>query len=328
MNPTGRTTGRRALQSLLFLCILAFAATVLADRPQPVSTGTPASSPPVPLLWKVTSGDRALYLLGSFHLLRPDDYPLSPDVDAAFDDAGALVFEVPPEQLQSPELAAKMAQAAMRTDGSALDHVLPPDTAAALRSWGEENAARLERMQMPAQVLQMFHPWFVSLMVTITEMDKYGLDAVYGLDNHMAARAATAGKPTSGLETAEQQIALFTGMSHVEQVQFLQSALDSTGEAGRAEIAAMHDAWRSGDAGMIRDRMAAEMQAEFPAVYQRINVDRNNAWVPQLEAMLGPQGSGNTLVVVGALHLVGEDGVVEKLAAKGYEVERICSACP
>ena len=69
------------------------------------------------------------------------------------------------------------------------------------------------------------------------------------------------------------------------------------------------------------------MREEFPAVYQRINVDRNDAWVPQLEAMLDPGETGNTLVVVGALHLVGEDGVVEKLQAKGYEVERICSAC-
>src|SRR5690606_18911287 len=98
-------------------------------------------------------------------------------------------------------------------------------------------------------------------------------------------------------------------------------------EEGRIEIAKLHDAWRSGNAQVIWDEMALEMREEFPAVYQRINVDRNDAWVPQLEAMLGPDGTGNTLVVVGALHLVGEDGVVEKLQAKGYEVERICAAC-
>ena len=99
------------------------------------------------------------------------------------------------------------------------------------------------------------------------------------------------------------------------------------GEEGEAEIAKLHDAWRSGNARVIWDEMAVEMREEFPAVYQRINVDRNDAWVPQLEAMLDPEGTGNTLVVVGALHLVGEDGVVEKLEARGYEVERICSAC-
>lgn len=221
----------------------------------------------------------------------------------------------------------KMGQAAMRTDGTPLDSALPEETAAALQAWTEENAETLQQMQLPPQVLQMFHPWFVSLMVTVTEMGKYGLNPELGLDNHVANRAAEAGKPTSGLETSEQQIALFTGMTPEEQVQFLQSSLESTGEEGRAEIARLHDAWRSGNAQFLWDEMAVEMRKEFPAVYQRINVDRNDAWVPQLEAMLAPDGSGNTLVVVGALHLVGEDGVVEKLQAKGYEVERICTAC-
>ena len=55
-------------------------------------------------------------------------------------------------------------------------------------------------------------------------------------------------------------------------------------------------------------------------------MDRNNAWLPALRQWLQP-GRGNTLVVVGALHLLGSDGVVEKLRAQGYKVERIRSAC-
>jgi uncharacterized protein YbaP (TraB family) len=49
--------------------------------------------------------------------------------------------------------------------------------------------------------------------------------------------------------------------------------------------------------------------------------------VERLDARLRSPGTEDTLVVVGALHLLGEDGVVEKLRARGYEVERICSAC-
>ena len=324
-------TGRRVILFLaLALSALAFNGAALAEQP-PQAAAEPSAAataePPVPLLWKASAGGRSVYLLGSFHLLKPDDYPLSPDVDAAFEDSDAVVFEIPPEEMQSPQLAVKMGQAGMRTDGTPLDSALPEETAAALKAWTEENAATLQQMQLPPPVLQMFHPWFVSLMVTVTEMGKFGLNPELGLDNHMANRAAEAGKPTSGLETADQQIAFFTSMSDEEQVQFLQSALEATGEEGRVEIAKLHDAWRSGNAQVIWDEMALEMREEFPAVYQRINVDRNDAWVPQLEAMLGPDGAGNTLVVVGALHLVGEDGVVEKLQAKGYEVERICSAC-
>ncbi len=72
--------------------------------------------------------------------------------------------------------------------------------------------------------------------------------------------------------------------------------------------------------------MAAEMKRDYPALYRRINVQRNDAWLPKLEQRLARQDD-DTLVVVGALHLLGEDGVVEKLRAKGYTVERICSAC-
>lgn len=326
----GRLTGRFAVPSLLLaLCALAFTATAAAEQPQQAPAQEPAASvePPVPLLWRASAGERSVYLLGSFHLLRPDDYPLSPDVDAAFADADTVVFEMTPEELQSPELGMKMGQAAMRTDGTPLDSALPEETVAALQSWTEENAASLQQMQLSPQVLQMFQPWFVSLMVTITEMGKYGLDPELGLDTHLATRAQEAGKATGGLETADQQIAFFTGMSDEEQVQFLQSSLDATGEEGREEIGKLHDAWRSGNAQVIWDQMAVEMRAEFPAVYQRINVDRNDAWLPQVEAMLDAEGSGNTLVVVGALHLVGEDGVVEKLEANGYQVERICSVC-
>jgi uncharacterized protein YbaP (TraB family) len=76
--------------------------------------------------------------------------------------------------------------------------------------------------------------------------------------------------------------------------------------------------------------MAVEMRREYPELYRRVNVDRNDAWVPKLQRRLDGETQRDTLAVVGALHLIGEDGVVEKLRAKGYRVERICSdsGCP
>ena len=73
--------------------------------------------------------------------------------------------------------------------------------------------------------------------------------------------------------------------------------------------------------------MRAEMAAKSPQSYKLLDVDRNNAWLPQIEKRLTGSTSNDTLVVVGALHLLGSDGVVEKLRARGYRVERICSAC-
>lgn len=83
--------------------------------------GSATAAPPVPLLWKVSDADNSVYLLGSFHLLRPGDYPLSPDVDAAFADSRSILFEIPPDEMASPELALHMQQRGLRKDGTSLD---------------------------------------------------------------------------------------------------------------------------------------------------------------------------------------------------------------
>lgn len=290
------------------------------------SQAAAAKPPPVPLLWKISDDDNAVYVLGSFHLLKPDDYPLSPDVDAAFADAEQLVFEIAPEEMASPQLGLQMAQAAMRSDGTQLDGEIGPELAAKLKSWLDRNQAELQKAGVPAQVLQMFEPWFVGLTVTLTEMGKMGLDPALGLDMHFANKAKQANKPTSGLETGAQQIAFLDAMDKEEQLQMLAEALEESDE-GRAEMENLHRQWREGDADAIYEGMGADMKAEFPKLYQHINVARNNAWVPKIEARLASGGTDDTLLVVGALHALGKDGVVEKLRAKGYTVERICSAC-
>ncbi len=307
--------------------ILAVAALVAFSGALHADATRQQDGPPVPLLWKVSDADNSVYLLGTFHFLKPTDYPLSADVDAAFADAEKVVFEIAPEEMGSPTLAMQMGQAALRTDGTQLNSELPPETVAALDAWVAANATQLGETGMNGQVLQMFEPWFVGLMVTIVELTKYGLDPAIGLDNHLAERARLANKPTAGLETGAEQIAFLDGMDKVEQLQFLQESLKS-GEDGQAEIEKMHTAWRNGDDVVLWQEMALEMRAQFPKLYQRINVERNDAWLPKIVERLEQPGTDDTLVAVGALHLIGEDGVVEKLRALGYEVERICSACP
>jgi uncharacterized protein YbaP (TraB family) len=305
--------------------IAALAVLLAGSAPATVANAA-ATTTPVPLLWKVSDADNALYLLGSFHLLKPGDYPLSKDVDAAFKDAESVVFEIPPEEMASQALMMQMLQAAMRSDGSRLDSELSPAEATRLRAWLAQHDEALGASGISPDLLQQFEPWFVGLTISITDMTAQGLDPKLGLDQHFAEAASAAGKQTAGLETGAQQIALLDGMSHVEQMQFLDEALDDSGK-GRHEMEALHDAWRRGDAKLLLDGMAGEMKRDYPQLYRHINVDRNDRWVPELERRLQAPGHDDTLVVVGALHLLGEDGVVEKLRAKGYKVERICSAC-
>ncbi|UHQ18639.1 TraB/GumN family protein [Lysobacter sp. KIS68-7] len=298
-------------------------ALALAANKAPVPA--PAKAPPVPLLWKVSDANNSVYLLGSFHMLREDDYPLSKDVDNALADSESVLFELPPEEMGSAELGMKMAMAAIRTDGTTLDSDLSPELSAKLAAWANKNEAGLRRINMTPEMLQAFEPWYVSLLVTILDAGTRGFESKLGLDNHIAASAKAANKTAGGLETGMQQLDMLDGMDKAQQLQMLDESLSDSGNEHELDL--LHREWRAGDVDALAAHMVNEVRTKYPSMYERINTQRNDTWVPKLEARLAASGTDDTLVVVGAMHLLGNDGVVEKLRKKGYKVERVCSAC-
>src|SRR5690606_37465621 len=250
-------------------------------------------------------------------LLRRSDYPLSPDVYAALSDAELVLFEVAPGDMDA-SAAEVMGLAARRSDGRTLDQEIGPELAARLRKWVAA---------LPAEIpLQGYDPWYAAMTVAMWQMMEMGLDPRLGMDVHVMSRAAEFGKETGGLETVLQQVAVFDAMDSEEQVQMLADALDSASD-GEAEVEQLHADWRAGRADALWEGMGADLRREYPQLYRAINVARNQAWLPRIAARLEAPDGDDTLVVVGALHLLGEDGVVEGLRDLGYAVERICSAC-
>ncbi|KAF1015792.1 MAG: hypothetical protein GAK31_01269 [Stenotrophomonas maltophilia] len=303
---------------LLAACALAPLATA-RNAPPAAATAPATAVAPLPPLWKVTGpGDSRVYLLGSFHLLTPKDYPLSPDAEQAFEAARRVVFELSPEDMQSPQLASRMVQAAVRTDGSELRRDLDAPIWQKLQAYATAN-------RLPLEQLQGMQAWFVGLSISVSQMQKMGLDPALGLDRHFMEAAAKAGKPASGLEDIDTQIGTLAGMGASEQRQMVAEALEQA-DKGDDQARGLHEAWRRGDDRFLWNTMAVQMKQQYPQLYQRINTGRNEAWVPKLVPYL-QAGQGSTLVVVGTLHLLGSDGVVEKLRAKGYKVERVCTGC-
>ncbi len=307
--------------SLLSLCCaaLAWIALAHADGGTKASVAAKASSVQIPLLWKISDADNAVYLLGSFHLLKPDDYPLSKDIDAAFDDARTVVFEVEPSSLGAPETRDKFQQATAYDDGRTLSQVLPKAT-----------LDRLEKLLVVsggsvAQVEQV-EPWAVNLSLVLGMTQAMGFRQEQGLDASLMQRASAAQKTVAGLETVDDQIQALDSMPLDEQVSSLDELLQDPQEA-LGDLLEMHDWWKRGDIKNLDEKLRVDMQRKTPVTYRMINVERNDRWVPQIEQRLAEPGTDNTLVVVGAMHLLGNDGVVDKLRAKGYAVERICSAC-
>ncbi|MGY3264655.1 TraB/GumN family protein [Lysobacter sp. HA35] len=289
----------------------------------PVAGSTPVSpapsTPPVPLLWRVSDADNSIYLLGSFHLLAKSDYPLSPDVDRAFDDAESLVFEVAPEDLDDPSVTGLMLGLAKSDPASSLANTLPADLKTPLD-------ARLSAMGLQPEQMGGFEPWFVDTMLVTLLGQRSGYAPDDGLDRNLMARARAAGKPTGGLETVRQQLATLDGTPLSEQIASLREFVDEGDNAG-TRLDELHNAWRAGDIPTLERLTREEMAGLTPVTYQRLNVDRNRAWIPRFQALLAQGAGHDTLVVVGALHLLGDDGVVALLRAKGYHVERICTAC-
>jgi uncharacterized protein YbaP (TraB family) len=156
----------------------------------------------------------------------------------------------------------------------------------------------------------------------MAEMTAAGLDPALGLDKHLAQRATREGKRTAGLETPADQIRLFDGMKPGVQLAQLRDVVERSEEI-RSETEWLHRQWREGDVDALYWGMAAAMKARDPALYERINTQRNSAWVSRVKALLDAPGDDDALVAVGTLHLLGAEGLVQQLAAAGYTVERL-----
>ncbi len=276
-----------------------------------------SAKPSTPALWRVSDADNSLYLLGSFHALKSGDYPLSQTVSDAYADAELLVFEIAPEQLQSPELAAEMLQAAMLPANQSLQGMLPEKTWLSLLQWQKLNPDK------PLASLQRLKPWYAALIIANTQSKSQGFEPELGLDQHFMSQAKSVRKPSIGLERMQQQIALFNTMKPAAQLELLQEALQDSGEPRNGELERLRLLWKAGDTRELEKITVTKMKKEYPELYRSVNVERNQAWLPQLRRLLDDEREKDAMVVVGALHLLGPDGLVQQLQAKGYTVERL-----
>lgn len=290
-------------------CLLLAVALVFggcATKP-PRADVTVRDAAPQHFLWRVDGGDNTIWLLGSVHLLRPEVYPLPAPITAAYEEAEVVVFELDLDVAQAG--AATMLQRGLYPVGKTLQTELGEDT------WREVEAA-LTDVGVNPQLFQRMEPWVVALTLTAMKLQKAGFADSTGIDAYFYRRAKAAGKERMALETLEEQVALFDEMGAVVQEAFLRSTLDELANL-TSEMDVLTALWQRGDVSGLEARALTELQ-QTPSLYQALVVERNRRWVPAIEALIA--GEKEVLVVVGALHLVGGDGVVAMLRAQGYEV--------
>lgn len=276
-----------------------------------------------PFLWKAASKRKkhkgVVYVTGSIHLGRADLYPLHPAIEAAYAEADILAVEMDvADPAETAKMATRLQEVGRLPEGETLQGLVGDRY--------EELKQALWERGIPMVFVDPLRPMFVSMTLSMTEVMRAGWNPEMGIDKHFLERARQDGKTIVELEGIDRQLALFTDISLAAQTKMLLDTLDMVDataawtERAWAAVKAGDDAALLALEALESDDEDSEEAEEFDAAMLG---DRNKEMVAKiLDHVRG--GEGVMLVVVGALHLPGEDGIVPLLAGtKGMRVERV-----
>ena len=287
--------GRKALRWLLALGLLG-------------SLSAHAASP----VWAVRGAHNTVYLAGSIHMLPADDAVLPPGFARSYADSARLVMELDLGKFDAMEAMAWMMDHGALPAGSNLRGVLGE------QRYGRVSAAAAG-LGLPMAALDSLAPWVVGIEIADLAYEHEGYDPDQGVEEQLVRRATKDGKPTAGLETMPEELSSLTELSSADQIRMLDQTVDELKDI-KSEMREVTVAWRHGDAARLAALLASEYNA-FPSLYKPLVSDRNKRWLPQVEELL--KANDNSLVVVGALHLVGQGGLLELLRKRGYAITQL-----
>ena len=264
------------------------------------------------VLWEVRGAHHSLWLLGSIHMLTAAQAELPPVAMDALQRSSRLLMELDPLSI-GPQSAGP--------ETRSLTHLLPGQTLQSLI--GARRQARLQHYAQtlgidPAYLAEV-QPWFAATTLDAVYLTRLGFDPNLGVDVQMARRARADGKPILELESVAEQYGFFARLPFTEQNRYLDTTLRELPESRREALAAVR-AWQAGDLRALESELR-HSQRDSPALRDILIGARNRRWLPRIETLLDDD-EGDCLVVVGALHLVGQEGLVSLLRAHGRRVEQ------
>jgi uncharacterized protein YbaP (TraB family) len=299
--------------------LTAFVGVAYADDkpPRPVAVQTPAAqqstapTPVRPALFVARDADSAIYLFGTEHIRRPGSDWGGPVAQAALAEAGEIWTEMEISQATQSEV-----QALVLTNG-----IAPIDRP--LSSWLNKSErdqlnAALTRFGASPDVFERMQPWLAAMTLSVLPMLQAGYDSEAGVDRAVTAAAGDA--HPRAFETAAQQIGFFADLSDAAQRQYLLDTITTANEDAAA-LDALSDAWATGDLAALERDVLGDFRTRYPELYQILFAQRNLSWTETLMQELN--GSGVDFVAVGAGHMLGDDGLVALLSARGVSVERV-----
>ncbi|MDJ0918236.1 MAG: TraB/GumN family protein [Woeseiaceae bacterium] len=288
------------MRKLFLIAAFTFATVAVADSEHPLT------------LWQVDGKANTVFILGSVHLLRQQDHPLPSKIDEAYAQAESIVMEIDMDDLDPIAMQSLISELGRLTDGRTLADIMGPELYA-------EAQVAAAAMDIPLDLLAQTEPWLAAITIEQMALARIGFNPRFGIEMHVMAKAAQDGKTIDGLETIEEQLGFLDGLSVESQRDLLMQTL-SEGMNIETMMDALITAWRHGDIDFFEDNVLDEMLA-YPELYRAIVADRNERWVTHIDRLL--EQEDDYLVVVGALHLVGPDGVPQLLEARGEQVRQL-----
>jgi len=260
------------------------------------------------LLWKIeTPGSAPSYLFGTYHTNDPRITTLPCPVKDVFDRTASYTMEV----ITNGAGIVSMAEAMFFSDGKTLKEVLgEPLYQETLRSVGAAETTKTGG-------INSMKPWAV-MMVLSAPREGHGLF----LDMALQLSATHRGKPTYGLETMQEQIAVFNGMSLDDQVVLLRDAVQNH-QLTQNAMEELTQAYLKRDLGALlalNEKLKPQDARVYNTMMDRLLTQRNANMAERMRVRLK---EGNAFVAVGALHLPGETGLLRLLSAAGYHVTRV-----
>lgn len=263
-------------------------------------------------VWKVSDGTNTFYLGGTMHILSPSDYPLPDAYEKAYEKADLLVFETDIAALNSAEFAKKSLELLTYGESGSLTDDISEKTLSILKSHLDERGVPIDRFMN-------MRPAMVGIALSMIEFQRMGLTS-QGVDRFYFSKANDDGKAVNWLETPEEQLAFIAQLGEGEEDAYLQySILDI--EQLPDVLSKLRENWRSGDMHGMYALAMEDFKAEYPDVYHSILSERNNNWLPELVTLM--ETPEKEFVLVGTLHMPGENGVLAQLEQQGYSVEQL-----
>jgi len=291
---------------LLLLGFISCEARQAEEKPTPAHNSQPSS------VWLVQKDGRKLYLGGTIHLLREEDYPLPAVFERAYQNSTKVVFELPPGSDKKPETAQLMQALGMYAGDQTIQSELSPETLEKIQQWAAHK-------KQPLAAFSKLRPWMLALTIASVEYQRIGAQPDMGVDNHFEKRVSKDGKASAGLESVEFQLGIFAGLNPKLQEELLLQTLSETETIGR-DFQTLLEAWKQGDADQLQAFLFKDAD-KYPELMEQFLIKRNKSWVEPIMQLLN--SSDTALVLVGAGHIGGKDGLIDLLTQQGCTVSQL-----